>query len=207
MFDPGLWPTYPPIIHQGSTAAELQSLTDWWSRDGLTSHILTSRLSPSVLGCLPLPNERMGQRRSSRTVYFTLCHQYGAGDYSAVMIIEARLRQLKCLQTRGGVRFTEFITTWRMSLNSMEAAGFLPGPRQLLSIFADGLPQNTVTFVNLYDNIILGLNEPNNQLLLNIHELFDCVTYIDNNLQRNRILHPASRRPLPSAPAQVSFNQ
>ena len=137
-------------------------------------------------------------------VYFTLRHQYGAGDYSAMMIIEARLRQLKCLPTRGGVRFTEFITTWQTSLNSMEAAGFLPGPRQLLFIFADGLPQNTVAFVNLYDNIILGLNEPNDQLLPNIHDLFDRATYIDNNLQRNRILHPASCRPLPSAPAQVS---
>lgn len=60
----------------------------------------------------------MGQRCSSRTVYLTLRHQYGAGDcdYSAVMVIEARLRQLRCLPTRGGVRITEFITTWRSSL-------------------------------------------------------------------------------------------
>jgi hypothetical protein len=112
-FDPGLWPTYPPVIHRGSTQAALQSFTDWWSQDGLASHILTSRLNPSILGCLPIANERMGQRRSARTVYLTLRHQFGAGDYSAVMVIEARLRQLKCLPTRGGVHITEFITTWR----------------------------------------------------------------------------------------------
>lgn len=53
-YDPGLWPTYPPIVHQGSSSAQLQAFTDWWSRDGIASHILTSRLSPSVLGCLPL---------------------------------------------------------------------------------------------------------------------------------------------------------
>ena len=91
-------------------------------------------------------------------MYLTLCHQYGAGDYSAVMDIEAHLRQLKCLPTRGGVRLADFITTWRTSLNQMEAAGFLPSPRQLLLIFADGLPQSTVAFVNLYDNIIRCLN-------------------------------------------------
>lgn len=72
IFDPGLRPTYPPAIHQRSTHAELQSFTEWWSHDGLASHILTSRLSPSVLGSLPIPNKSMGQRRSARTVYLTL---------------------------------------------------------------------------------------------------------------------------------------
>jgi hypothetical protein len=111
-FDPGLWPTYPPVIHQGSSQAEIQSFNEWWSRDGLASHILTSRLTPSVLGCIPIPNDRMGQRRSARAVYSTLRHQFSAGDYSAVMIIEARLRQLRCLPIRGGVHVAEFINTW-----------------------------------------------------------------------------------------------
>jgi hypothetical protein len=100
-YDPGLWPTYPPAVHRHSTQAEIQLFTEWWTRDGLASHILTSRLSSSVLGCLPIANERMGHRRSSRTVYLTLRHQFGAGDYSAVMVIEARLRQLKCLPMLG----------------------------------------------------------------------------------------------------------
>jgi hypothetical protein len=136
----------------------------------------------------------MGHRRSSRTVYNTLRHQYGAGDYSAVMVIEARLRQLRCLPTRGGVRVPDFITIWRTSLNQMEAVGFLPGPRQLLSIFADGLPHSTIAFVNLYDNIILWLNEPSDQSLPNIHQLFDRTITIENNIQRTRILNPSSRQ-------------
>ena len=49
-FDPGLWPTYPPTVHRVSSHADIQTFTDWWSRDGLASHILTSRLSPAVLG-------------------------------------------------------------------------------------------------------------------------------------------------------------
>ena len=201
-YDPGLWPTYPPVVHRGSTPHDVQVFNDWWSRDGLASHILTSRLSPSVLGCLPLANERMGQRRSSRTIYITLRHQFGAGDYSAVMVIEARLRQLKCLPARGGVRLSEFITVWRTSLNQMDAAGFLPGPRQLLTIFADGLPHHTVAFVNLYDNIISWLNEPNDHMLPNIHQLFDRAVNIDNNIQRTRILNP-NPRSLPSTTAST----
>jgi hypothetical protein len=205
VFDPGLWPTYPPTVHQQSTNVELQSFTDWWTRNGLASHVLTSRLSPAVLGSLPIPNERMGQRRSARTVYLTLRHQYGSGDYLAVMVIEARLRQLRCLPTRGGVRVTDFIGTWRVSINQMEAAGFLPSLRQLLSIFADGLPNNTVAFINLYDDIMLCLNDPDDNTLPNIHLLFNRTINIDNNIQRNRILHPAnSRRPQQAVPSSSS---
>ena len=111
------------------------------------------------------------------------------------MVIEARLRQLRCLPTRGGVRVSDYINTWRVSINQMEAAGFLPGTRQLLSIFADGLPNNTVAFITLYDNIMLSLNDPFDQSLPNIHQLFDRTTNIDNSIQRNRILHPSTRRP------------
>jgi hypothetical protein len=81
----------------------------------------------------------------------------------------------------------------------MEAAGFLPGIRQLLSILADGLPHSTVAFINLYNNIISSLNEPNEQLLPNIHQLFDRIINIENNIQRNRIMNPTLRRPPPSA--------
>jgi hypothetical protein len=118
------------------------------------------------------------------------------------MIIEARLRQLRCLPTRGGVRVADFINTWRVSINQMEAAGFLPGLRQLLSIFADGLPNNTVAFINLYDTIMLCLNDPDDSTLPNLHHIFDRTVNIDNNIQRNRILHHSNaRRPQHSTPS------
>ena len=142
----------------------------------------------------------MGECRSARTVYLTLRHQYGAGDYSAVMVIKAKLRQLRCLPARGGVCVTNcnFITTWRISINQMEAAGFLPGIQHILAIFADGLPNTTIAFINLYDTIIASLNELHEQSLSNIHQLFDCTIHIENNIQRNRILHPNPRQPLPN---------
>ena len=84
----------------------------------------------------------------------------------------------------------EFINIWCVSINQMEASRFLlPGNRQLLSIFADGLPNNTVAFINLYDNIILSLNESNEQFLPNIHQLFDCTVHIKNNVQHIRTLN------------------
>lgn len=185
-------------------SSNLSLIGGQWSRDGIASHVLTSRLSSSVLGSLPIANERMGQHRSARTVYFTLRHQYGAGDYSSVMIIEAHLRQLRCLPSRGGVRVGDFINTWHVSVNQMEAAGFLPGPQQLLSIFADGLPNNTVAFINLYDSIISSLNEPDESSLPTIYYLFERATIIENNVQRLCILNPNPRRSQPTTTSSSS---
>ena len=80
--------------------------------------------------------------------------------------------------------------------NQMEAAGFLLGPCQLLSIFTDGLPHNTVAFINLYDNIISWLNKPNEQLLPS-NFLFDHTVNIENNIQCNCIMKPDTHCPVP----------
>ena len=62
----------------------------------------------------------------------------------------------------------------------MDAAGYLPSARQLLLMFVDGLPMNLVSFVTLYDNVLNSLND--NVELPNIHQLFDHVIHIENNL-------------------------
>lgn len=108
-FDLGLWPTYLLVIHRTSPQAEIDSFTEWWMHDGIVSHILMSHLSSAVLGSLPIANEWMGQQCSGREVYFTLRHQFGAGDYSTVMVIEARLHQLRCLPACGSVQVVDLV--------------------------------------------------------------------------------------------------
>ena len=120
------------------------------------------------------------------------------------MLIEARLRQLRCLPSRGGVHIMDFITTWRISINQMEATGFLPGTRHLLTIFADGLPNHMVAFINLYDNVISSLNEPHDHLLPSIHHLFNRTIHIDNNIQQNHLLHSSTHLPQPAVSSTSS---
>ena len=188
-YDPDLEPTFPPSITRDSPQHEKDLYSEWWNHDKVAAHVLTSRLSPSVLGTIPIANSQLGQRRSARTIYATLRNNYGAGDYSAVMAIEARLRRLRCLPTRGGVRIPDYVSTWRMLYNQMEAAGYPPSARQTLTMFIDGLPMNIVSFITLYDNVMISLNEPNDSLLPNIHQLFDHVTRIDGNVTRSRLLN------------------
>ena len=195
-YDPDLWPMYPPILQPDAGPEERTEFSNWWSKDGVVTHILTSRLSQAVLSSLPIANVRLAQRRSARDVYQTLRNNYGAGDYSAVMIIEAKLRQLRCLPTRGGVRVSDYVATWRTAFNQMDAAGHLPSKRQLLAMFVDGLPTNAVPFITLYDNVLNSLNDTNG--LPNIQHLFDHVIRIENNLLRTRLLNP-NQRPPPTA--------
>ena len=90
----------------------------------------------------------------------------------------------------------------------MDAAGYLPSKHQLLSMFINGLPMNSVLFVNLYDNVLNSLND--NLALPNIHQLFDHTIRIENNLLRTRLLNPNARpstattiNPLPASPNNV----
>ena len=167
--------------------------SEWWNHDKVAAYILTSRLSPSVLGTIPIANSQLGQCRSARNIYVTLKNNYGAGNYSAVMAIETCLCRLRCLPTRGGVRIPDYVTTWRMLYNQMEAAGYPPSTRQALTMFIDGLPTNIVSYITLYDNIMISLNEPNDSLLLNIYQLFDHVTRINGNITRSKLLNPDHR--------------
>ena len=75
----------------------------------------------------------------------------------------------------------------------MEAAGHLPSERQILAMFVDGLPTNTVSYVTLYDSILNSLNDIGE--LPNIHHLFNHVVHIENNLLQTRLLNLSQRPP------------
>ena len=94
----------------------------------------------------------------------------------------------------------------------LQPAGYPPSSRQMLTMFIDGLPTNIVLFITLYDNVMIFLNEPDDSLLLNIHQLFDHFTRIDGNVIRSRLLnhdhhsHQSSNHPTvtPSSTTAIS---
>lgn len=79
----------------------------------------------------------------------------------------------------------DYVSTWHILYNQMEAAGYPPTTRQALTMFIDRLPTDIVSFITLYNNIMISLNEPNNSLLPNIHHLFDHVIRIDGNVNHS----------------------
>ena len=71
-YDSDLWPTYSPVLQQDSNPDERVEFSNWWTRDGVVTHILTSHLSPAMLSSLPVANLRLAQCRSARDVYRAL---------------------------------------------------------------------------------------------------------------------------------------
>jgi hypothetical protein len=89
------------------------------------------------------------------------------------------------LTSSWGVQVLDYVSTWCMLYNQMYAAWYPLSACQMLTMFIDGLPTNIVSYITLYDNIMVSLNEPNNSLLLNTHHIFDHVTRIDGNVTRS----------------------
>jgi hypothetical protein len=71
----------------------------------------------------------------------------------------------------------------------MEAAGYPPTTCLVLIMFINRLPINIVSYITLYNNIMISLNEPDRFLLPNIHHLFNHVTRLDGNINHSRMLN------------------
>ena len=62
------------------------------------------------------------------------------------------------------------VTTWRISINQIEAAGFHPGIQHLLALFADGLPNNVDLYGHMVGTEIMPLRDHMaSRLLYNHH--------------------------------------
>ena len=68
-FDPGLKPTYPPIIDENASQSDIISLYDWWRCDGQVSRILFSRLSASARSQLSGAGATHHTRRTAGELY------------------------------------------------------------------------------------------------------------------------------------------
>jgi hypothetical protein len=71
----------------------------------------------------------------------------------------------------------------------MEATGYPLSTRQTLMMFLNGLPTDMISYITLYNNIMISLNEPDNSLLLNIYQLFNNVTWLNGNITCSWLLN------------------
>jgi len=185
-YNPIFIPSFPPAINPQSSPADMDEFTHWWSMDGIASHILCSTIDASILNSIPTPNARLGECRTARDVYDFLRQHYGSGDYNSVANLESKLRALSCGTGSGCVTVQDYITAYRLYTNEMGSAGYPMPPRQLLQLFADGLPNNAV-FSNLRQSIYISLNEPDDLRLVPMEDIYSRTTVIDDTMQRLRL--------------------
>jgi hypothetical protein len=61
LYDPDLELLFPPVITCALLQHEKDLYLDWWNHNKIAAYILTSHLSPAVLGTIPIANSQLGQ--------------------------------------------------------------------------------------------------------------------------------------------------
>ena len=116
---PACRPTYPPALPGNPLAGELEVYDTWWQDDGITRHILCSRLGPGPWSIVPLKRDSNGTPVSTaRDVFCALHETYGGGDHSSAGELKDHLIVLRCGTTCDSV--LQYVETWRSSLHQLE---------------------------------------------------------------------------------------
>ncbi|PPQ85573.1 hypothetical protein CVT25_006696, partial [Psilocybe cyanescens] len=173
--DPLLEPTYPPPVHIQFTAQELSDFKDWWGHNGQVQHILISHLDTMVLASISQSIPSMGQHQSSRDMSTT---------------------------SPQGLTLQDYIAMWHSSSAQLLATGYPLPPCQLLQLFVNGLPNNAMVFVPLWNEVFVWLNNSDDNSLPSLEDIMENVCIVADSAQwTNRPSPPHQRSQLPAMSA------
>ena len=133
---PDRLPTYPPCLTATPSATELTASRVWWEEDNVVSHVLTSRLTATVLSILPFDDDDESLTpRTARSVYELLRQLYSVHDHTSSSALYSDLCNLQC-----GNRVLDYVTKWRAGVTQLRAARFTISSRMIIERFLDRLP-------------------------------------------------------------------
>ena len=188
-------PSYPPTLSTVASAAELATSRAWWEEDNIVSHILTSRLTPSVLAILLFDDDDESiAPRTARAVYTLLRQLYSVHDHTSSSALYAELCNLMC-----GGRVLDYVTRWRAGIIQLRAARFTISFRMVIERFLDCLP-TSVPYDILRFRTMETINDIGVDDVTAFIKLTDEVLKIDNTYRRTRPTTTRSSNPAPRIP-------
>ena len=172
-------PTYPPFLTDTPTAAELAISRIWWDEDNIVSHILTSRLSASVLSIIPFDDDDESLvPRTARTIYELLRQFYSINNHISSSALYSELCNLQC-----GERVLEYVTEWRAGITQLRTAKFIVSFHMVIEHFLDRLP-STIPYDILRFRAMENIDNVSVDDITAFIKLTDEVLKIDNNYRR-----------------------
>ena len=184
-------PSYPPSVSTTPSRAELETSRTWWEEDNIVSHILTSRLTTSVLTILPFEDDDDSLTpRTARTVYEILRKLYSVHNHTSSSALYSELCNLQC-----GGRVLEYVTKWRAGISQLRAARFVISFPMVIERFLDRLP-TSVPYDILHFHTMKTINDVPFDDMSTFIKLTDEVLEIDNTYRRT-----SSNRPTPARPS------
>ena len=129
-------PSYSPTLSTRPTTVELETSRTWWEDDNIVSHILTSRLTTSVLSILPFEDDDKSLTpQTAHTVYDVLWKLYSVHNHTSSSALYSELCNLQC-----NGRVLEYVTKWRAGVLQLRAARFIFSFPMIIERFLDWLP-------------------------------------------------------------------
>ena len=171
-------PSYPPTLSTIPSSAELATSRIWWQEDHVVSHILTSRLTPSILSTLPFDDDELLEPRTARTIYELLRQLYSVHDHASGSALYSELCNLQC-----GGRILNYVAKWRAGINQLRTAKFIISFRIIIERFLDRLPTSVPYDILRFRTMETIDNIPVDDVTAFI-KLTDEVLKIDNTYRR-----------------------
>jgi hypothetical protein len=190
-------PTYPPPLYVSPSHFDFSNYKMWWEQDNIASHVLLSRLSPTVRSLLPFDDSDPNQPRTSRIIYDILRESYSLRGYASGSALYSDLRALSC-----GSRIQEYVTKWRSGVSQLRSARYPLIVREMIELFLDRLP-TSVPFQILRHKIMERIDYIRDDDITEFIRITNEVLDIDNLYRRSnptRTMTNSTTRPSPSAP-------
>ncbi|KAH6874823.1 hypothetical protein BKA70DRAFT_1128807, partial [Coprinopsis sp. MPI-PUGE-AT-0042] len=147
-WDPMETPVYRPLISPTPSQAELDAYALWYGRERTLLHILTSRLSPTILPTISLRSPT-GMRLTAREVLHKIETTYGVVDYSSAMVLIDEMEHLSSANL--GIR--SYIDTFSGKFNTLVQAKYPYDGQNILRSFMLGLPSSNLDWHAFCDHL------------------------------------------------------
>ncbi|THV02318.1 hypothetical protein K435DRAFT_614921, partial [Dendrothele bispora CBS 962.96] len=114
---------YPPPMPPTQDPDLWSKYLAWWKTDSHAAHVLTARLSPSILACLPEHNDSAtGLPRTSRAVLAAVKQFCNVNSVAAASVLKETLFARSCGTSHSAIN--SFCEAWRSDVGALRTMGY-----------------------------------------------------------------------------------
>ena len=185
---PETMPSHPPNLTQGYDQAALMAYRQWWDRDAIADHVISTRLSNLVRASLP-PDNILGTG-TARAVYEAIRQLYGLRGLADGLAIYNALMSLPC----NPHHVQDFVIKWRAGVSRLHECQYPISSRLMIQQFVSRLPADAPAFFTLRAALVSRLQGIADNDFTAFISLTQEVIDLDNTFRQSQPARPSNNR-------------
>ncbi|THU80208.1 hypothetical protein K435DRAFT_557832, partial [Dendrothele bispora CBS 962.96] len=134
---------YPPPTPPASDSDLCSKYFAWWKADSYAAHVLTARLSPSILAFLPDHNDATtGLPRTSRAVLFAIKQFCNVNNAASASVLKETLFSRSCGTSPTAI--SSYCEAWRSDIGTLRTMGYRFDWSDTIFSFLSQLPPSLI---------------------------------------------------------------